>query len=141
MKYQNEFIVHTAFCWRKWSPIKTETYWCLIRAGLPKKFTEIIFCTHNLQTHTICTFIIYKYSPQERTLNNECKSFSPLLCFCNKYIFFDIIMRLMENNVLGPKYINIFEFWGVWGGRTYSTIHFCLLFKKKEEVQESPADS
>ena len=30
-----------------------------------------------------------------------------------------IIMRFGENNVLGPKYIDIYEFWGVWGGHTF----------------------
>ena len=27
-----------------------------------------------------------------------------------------IILRFGENNVLCSKYINIYEFWGVWGG-------------------------
>ena len=47
-----------------------------------------------------------------------------------------IIMRFGENNVLGPKYIDIYEFRGVRGGYTYSTIIFCLLLKKMEKVQE-----
>ena len=48
-----------------------------------------------------------------------------------------IIMRFGENNVLGPKYINIYTFWGFAGeglhGRPYI---FCLLFIKTEKVQE-----
>ena len=47
-----------------------------------------------------------------------------------------IIMRFIENNVLGPKYIYIYKFWGVRRGRTYSMDIFCLLFKKTEKVQE-----
>ena len=45
-------------------------------------------------------------------------------------------MRFGENNVLCPKYIDINEFWGVRGGRTYSTIHFLFIIKKNEKVQE-----
>ena len=36
---------------------------------------------HNLQTRTIYTFSIYRYSLEERAHNNQCKFFSPLLCF------------------------------------------------------------
>ena len=45
-------------------------------------------------------------------------------------------MRFGENNVLCPKYIDIYDFWGVWGGvggRTYSTIHFLFIIKKTEK--------
>ena len=41
-----------------------------------------------------------------------------------------IIMRFRENNVLCPKYIDIYEFQGVWRGRTYSTVHFLFIIKK-----------
>ena len=41
-----------------------------------------------------------------------------------------IIMRFGENNVLFPKYINIYEFWGVRGRHTYSTIHFLFIIQK-----------
>ena len=49
-----------------------------------------------------------------------------------------IIMRFGENNVLCPKYIDIYEFWG-YGGLG-GNIHipqyiFCLSFKKTEKVQ------
>ena len=45
-------------------------------------------------------------------------------------------MRFGENKVLCPKYIDIYEFWGVWGGRTYSIVHFfIIIFKKTEKVQ------
>ena len=47
-----------------------------------------------------------------------------------------IIMTFGENNILGPKYIDIYEFQEVQGGCTYTTIHFCLLLKKMEKVQE-----
>ena len=47
-----------------------------------------------------------------------------------------IIIRFGENNVFCPKYIDIYEFWVVWGGCTYSPDIFCLLFKKMEKVQE-----
>ena len=43
------------------------------------------------------------------------------------------IMRFGENNVLCPKYIDIYEFRGVWelgGGRTYSTVHFLFIIQK-----------
>ena len=33
-----------------------------------------------------------------------------------------IIMRFGENNVLCPKYIDIYKFGGVWGGCTWSTV-------------------
>ena len=44
-------------------------------------------------------------------------------------------MRFGENNVLCSKDIDIYEFWGVCGGRTYSTVHFLFIIKKKEKVQ------
>ena len=44
-----------------------------------------------------------------------------------------IIMRFGENNVLCPKYIDIYEFGGVQGGCTYSTVHFLFIIKKKEK--------
>ena len=46
-----------------------------------------------------------------------------------------IIMRFGEN-VLGPKYIDIYEFWVVQIVCTYSTVHFLFIIKKKEKVQE-----
>ena len=46
-------------------------------------------------------------------------------------------MRFCENYVLCPKYIDIYEFGGVWGGCTYSTVHFLFIIQKKtEKVQE-----
>ena len=45
-------------------------------------------------------------------------------------------MRFGKNNVLCPIYINIYEFWGVWGGCTWSTVHFLCILKKTEKVQE-----
>ena len=39
-------------------------------------------------------------------------------------------MRFGENNVVCPKYIDIYEFWGVWGGCTYSTVHFLAYYSK-----------
>ena len=48
-----------------------------------------------------------------------------------------IIMRFGDNNVLCVKYINIYEFRGVRGGRTYTTVHFLFIIKKKtKKVQE-----
>ena len=48
-----------------------------------------------------------------------------------------IIIRFGKNNVLCLKYIDVYEFWGVREGRTWSTVHFfCLLFKKMKKVQE-----
>ena len=46
-------------------------------------------------------------------------------------------MRICENIVLGPKYINIYEFRGDTRGMymVYRTF-FCLLFKEIEKVQE-----
>ena len=40
-------------------------------------------------------------------------------------------MRFGENNVLGPKYIDII-IWisGVWGGRTYSTVNVLFIIQK-----------
>ena len=47
-------------------------------------------------------------------------------------------MRFSENNVLCQKYIDMYEFWRVRGGRTYFTVHFFLLLKKKtQKVQEN----
>ena len=46
-----------------------------------------------------------------------------------------IIMRFLEN-VFFLKHIDIYEFWGVRGGRTYSTVHFLFIIKKTEKVQE-----
>ena len=34
------------------------------------------------------------------------------------------------------KYIDIYEFGGVRGGRTYSTVHFLFIIQKLEKVQE-----
>ena len=39
-------------------------------------------------------------------------------------------------NVLGPKYIDIYKFWGVQGDVHIPLYIFCLLFKKTEKVQE-----
>ena len=45
-------------------------------------------------------------------------------------------MRFGEN-ILCPKYIDIYEFGGVWRERTWSTVHFLFIIKKKtEKVQE-----
>ena len=43
-----------------------------LRAVIPKKFDKKN-CTHNFQTRTIYTFIIYKYSLFERTLYTSAK--------------------------------------------------------------------
>ena len=40
-----------------------------------------------------------------------------------------IIMRFGKNYVLCPKYIDIYEFGGVWGC-TYSTVHFLFIIQK-----------
>ena len=45
-------------------------------------------------------------------------------------------MRFGENNVLCPKYIEIYEFEGVRGDVHISHYIFCLLFKIMEKVQE-----
>ena len=42
-----------------------------------------------------------------------------------------IIMRFGENNILCPKYIDIYQFWGVHGRHTWSTVHFLFIIKKK----------
>ena len=47
-----------------------------------------------------------------------------------------IIMKFGKYNVLCPKYINIYEFRGVREGRTWSTIHFLFIIKKKQKVKE-----
>ena len=44
-----------------------------------------------------------------------------------------IIIIFGENNVLCPKYINIYEFRGVLEGCTNSTIHFLFIIKKKQK--------
>ena len=51
-----------------------------------------------------------------------------------------IITRFGENNVSGPKYIDIYEFQGVQEGRTYSTEHFLFINKKKEKEQKHDLD-
>ena len=45
----------------------------------------------------------------------------------------DIIMKFGKNNVLCPKYIDIYEFWGVWGGRTWPTVHILFIIKKNRK--------
>ena len=46
-------------------------------------------------------------------------------------------MRFGENNVLCPKYIDIYEFWGGMGGDVHIPQYiFCLLFKKLKKVKE-----
>ena len=47
-----------------------------------------------------------------------------------------IIIRFGENNVLCPKYINIYEFRGGTGGRTSSTVHNAFIIKKNRKVEE-----
>ena len=47
-----------------------------------------------------------------------------------------ITMRFGENNVLGPKYIDIYEFQGVREDVDIPQYIFCLLFKTMEKVQE-----
>ena len=46
------------------------------------------------------------------------------------------IIGFGENNVLCPKYIDIYEFRGGWGDVHGPLYIFCLLFKKIEKVQE-----
>ena len=46
-----------------------------------------------------------------------------------------IIMRFGENNVLAPKYIDIYQFRGFTGGLHGPPYIFCLLFIKMETVQ------
>ena len=45
-------------------------------------------------------------------------------------------MRFGENNVLCPKYINIYQFQGVQERGTYSTIHFLFIIQKNGKVEE-----
>ena len=46
-------------------------------------------------------------------------------------------MRFGKNNVLCPKYIDIYEFQGLWGGRTWSNIHLLfIIFKKTQKIKE-----
>ena len=47
-----------------------------------------------------------------------------------------IIIIFVKNNILCPKYIDIYEFWGVRGDVQGPPYIFCLLFKKMEKVQE-----
>ena len=47
-----------------------------------------------------------------------------------------IIMIFGEDNVLCTKYIDIYEFQGVWGRHTYSTIHFFFIIQKNGKVKE-----
>ena len=46
-----------------------------------------------------------------------------------------IIMRFGENNVLCPKYIDIYEFWGVQGGGGANKFHRTFLFVIKKNIQ------
>ena len=48
-----------------------------------------------------------------------------------------IIMRFGENNVLCPKYIDIYEFQGVQGGGTYTAIHFWFIIQKYKKKYKS----
>ena len=45
-------------------------------------------------------------------------------------------MRFGENNVLCPKYIDIYEFWGVRGGTYIFHRTFFVYYKKKTEKVE-----
>ena len=45
-------------------------------------------------------------------------------------------MRFGESNVLCPKYIDIYEFWGYGGALHIPLYNFCLLFKKTEKVKK-----
>ena len=45
-------------------------------------------------------------------------------------------MRFGENNVLGLKCIDIYEFRWVRGGRTYSIVIFWAIIQKTEKLQE-----
>ena len=47
-----------------------------------------------------------------------------------------IIIRFGENNVLCQKYIDIYEFLGVWGDVLIPPYIFCLLLKKIEKTLE-----
>ena len=44
-----------------------------------------------------------------------------------------IIMRFGENNVLCPKYIDIYEFWGVWGDILGPPYVFLYYSKKRKK--------
>ena len=44
-----------------------------------------------------------------------------------------IVMRFGENNVLCPKYIDTYEFRGVWEGCTYSTVHFLFIIQRNRK--------
>ena len=45
-----------------------------------------------------------------------------------------IILRFGENNVLGPKYIDIYQFRGLAEGEVHGSV--LLLFIKTDKVQE-----
>ena len=47
-----------------------------------------------------------------------------------------IIKRFGENNVLCPKYIDVYEFRGEWGDAHIKPYIFRLLLKNTEKVQE-----
>ena len=50
-----------------------------------------------------------------------------------------IVNMKFGENVLGPKYIDIYEIfegYGRGGRRTYSTIHFLFIIQKIDKVQE-----
>ena len=46
-----------------------------------------------------------------------------------------IIVRFGGNNVLCPKYMNIYEFRGVWGDVYIPPYIFCLLLKKQKKYK------
>ena len=52
------------------------------------------------------------------------------------YVLVIIITRFGENNVLGPKNIDIYQFWGFARGLLGPPYIFCLLLIKMETVQE-----
>ena len=84
----NEFRAHIAFCLQMWCPINSETGWCLYSSRSSEiVIWDIFFYTHKLQTSTIYTFCIYKYSLKERALNNKCKIFTPLLLLYTQILF------------------------------------------------------
>ena len=86
MKYSHEFRALTRhFVYESDAQQIPKPIGAYVQAVLQKKFDESIFCRHTLQT--IYTFIICKYSLTEWTLNNDCKIFSPLLCFYTYILF------------------------------------------------------
>ena len=90
MKYPNEFISSHSVLLTKVIPNKFRNLLVFIYEQISYKNSQFSFwLAQSPNSPNLHLYHIQIFPPRENS-NNECKSFSPLLCFYSKYIFFGV---------------------------------------------------